>query len=192
MTSFTIAGLRAAGFLGFEPLRSMPARCPAVPPVGGVFAAVLPSAEGCPPAFLETSVGGHFKQQDPTVTGDELAANWVPNAETLYIGSSNDIRRRIHEFAEYGRGKRIGHRGGRYLWQLVDHDRLVICWRRIDARRRPRDVESDLLSEFYDQYVALPFANLRWPRRSQRTQAAARAALHADVQPRTPEDAHAQ
>ena len=166
MTTFNISGLRAADFLGFEPLRSLPARSPAVPSVAGVYAVVLPSADHGLPEFLETSVGGHFKRKEPTVPIDQLAATWVAEVETLYIGSSVDLRRRLHEFAEFGRGKPIGHRGGRYLWQLVDHDRLLICWRAIENAEDPVDVESDLLNELDDQHGSLPFANLRWPRRS--------------------------
>ncbi len=41
MTTFTVSGLRHAAFSGFEPLRSMPSRCPTVPAQGGVYAVIL-------------------------------------------------------------------------------------------------------------------------------------------------------
>jgi hypothetical protein len=119
------------------------------------------------PDFLEASVGGHFKRKSPTVAVSELIANWVAT-ETLYIASSNNLCRRLHEFAEFGRGKPIGHRGGRYLWQLVDHDRLLVCWRPTANAEDPVDVETTLLGEFHDEHGSLPFANLSWPRRTAR------------------------
>ena len=75
-----------------------------------------------PPTFLEQSAGGHFKGEDPTVPLTALTANWVDQASVVYIGKADHgrLRERLKEYASFGRGNRIGHQGGRLIWQLAD------------------------------------------------------------------------
>jgi hypothetical protein len=122
------------------------------------YVAVLGPAD--PRAFLARSVGGHFKGRDPTVPLAALESRVVPDAEALYIGKTNSLRRRIGEYADYGRGKPVGHRGGRLIWQLRDHRKLLIAWL---AHDHPEALEAELVSEFVDAYGTLPFANLLQP-----------------------------
>lgn len=123
---FTRTQLRGNGFEGwitFDALR----RTDPCPEVGGVY--VVARDEASAPSFLAASCGGWFKDRDPTVSLDELQANWVEGAEIVYIGKANNIRRRLKEFAKFGAGQKIGHWGGRLIWQLEESSRLLIAWK---------------------------------------------------------------
>lgn len=152
---FTRDGWSVAGYSGFRPLLQLD--LDRVPTGGGVYAVIRPSAD--PPTFLVKSRGGRFKGQDPTVEIATLESNWVRRAETLNIGKADVLRRRLGEYRDFGNGKPIGHRGGRYIWQLADADELVVCWS--VTTDNPRDVEHRLIAEFVAAYGCRPFANLR-------------------------------
>jgi len=155
MSAFSQQHLVELGFRGFENLRSLPRGCAHLPVGAGIYVVVAdPSATH---GFLDRSVGGRFKRQDGTVAIHALAEKWDDDIATLYIGRSQSIRRRVDEFARYGRGDPIGHRGGRYLWQLAEHDHLRIGWR---LEADPVRAESDLLDDFVATFGHLPFANL--------------------------------
>jgi len=63
----------------------------------------------------------------------------------------------------FGKGEPVGHRGGRYIWQLQDNKDLLMCWRPIiKGVEDPSAMESELLCEFVGTYGRLPFANLRY------------------------------
>ena len=123
---FSTAHLQDLGFAGFTALQTVPRRSIAIPDRSGVYVVVAGPAN--PREFLTRSVGGHFKATDPTVPLALLDRRVVPGAETLYLGKANSLRRRIGEYADYGRGKPIGHRGGRLIWQLRDHRELLVAW----------------------------------------------------------------
>ncbi|MGH3984198.1 MAG: hypothetical protein ACREX8_06905 [Gammaproteobacteria bacterium] len=112
------------------------------------------------PTFVETSPAGWFKGKDPSVSVDELQSAWVPGAEVLYIGKAGDLRRRLNEYRRHGAGQRVGHSGGRYIWQLDDTDLLLVAWQ-LTADLDPEDVESRLIAEFVTSYGQRPFANRR-------------------------------
>ena len=40
---------------------------------------------------------------------------------------------------KFGSGKKVGHKGGRFIWQLKDSANLVVCWKRTEEE--PRHVE---------------------------------------------------
>ena len=113
---------------------------------------------GNPVTYAERSCGGWFKGEDPTVSREVLIANWVDDAEVVYIGKADNIRRRLREFADFGAGKPVGHRGGRLIWQLANIDRLLVAWKETPGRV-PFDVETALISQFRQAYGKPPFAN---------------------------------
>lgn len=152
---FSEEDLRRRGFEGFVGVRSLPPGAAGVPRSAGVYAVVRRST--APPSFLETSVGGHYKGKDPAVPVEQLAEKWV-DSHTVYIGQAKTgLRKRIDQLARYSRTEDIAHWGGRYLWQLADHDELLVCWR---PDPDPAAAEAQLIDEFVHQTDALPFANL--------------------------------
>lgn len=151
------------GFTGWVPFAQLPHSD--VPPGSGVYVVVRPSDE--PPSFLDVSPAGHFKGRDPTVPVAELAALWVPGARIVYIGKANlggtgrrGLRKRLDEFRRFGSGSPIGHSGGRRIWQLADHDELLVGWRATDDIDAVR-IETEMIAKFRDHYGVLPFANMR-------------------------------
>ncbi len=142
------------GFVGFIPLRSLEPKSAQVPALSAIYAVTLVTR---PAAFLDCNVGGRFKGQDPTVSGDRLAAKWVDESETVYIGRASSLRDRLGLLARFGRGDAVAHWGGRYLWQIAALEDLNVCWR---WERDPVAAERELLDTFETSIGALPFANL--------------------------------
>src|SRR5947207_8429960 len=113
--SFTHDWLEAEDFKGFVTFAELESA--QVPKLGGVYV-VLREAEGNP-EFLETSPAGQFRGRDPTVSRAALKGEWVSGADVIYIGKANNLRSRLSQYTKHGRGKPIGHWGGRYIWQAV-------------------------------------------------------------------------
>jgi hypothetical protein len=155
---FSREDLAARGFDGFLTLNSLKRKDARVPTVPGVYAAIRPSTAAM--TFLSQSVGGHHKRRNPTVTKAELELAAVPGAQTVYIGRAIHLQRRIDELVRFGRGEPVGHWGGRYLWQLEDHDHLEIAWR---PAADYKTAEASLLDDFVNHWSVLPYANLRLP-----------------------------
>ena len=155
--AFDEARLRARGFKGFRRFQDLIDDLPAIPSDPGVYVVVAISSGR--PTFLAKSVGGHFKGRDPTVAAEVLDAKWVDGAHTLSIGKANNLRRRLREYALYGRGRPIGHQGGRYIWQIPESGSLLVAWK-ATPNEDPRAVEIALLAEFRSAYGVAPFANL--------------------------------
>jgi len=158
--SFTREALEAIGFVGWQIWdRLWATDLAGVPAKPAVYVVYRESADE--PTFLETSPAGHFKGQDPTVAVEVLEAKWVPTAHTVYIGKADVARRRLREFARFGAGHPVGHRGGRYIWQLVDSDELLVAWRTINGESTAREYEKRLLARFAERHDGRrPFANL--------------------------------
>ncbi|QGQ95664.1 hypothetical protein EHS13_12605 [Paenibacillus psychroresistens] len=134
-----------------------------IPKEKGVYIILRDSSE--PVVFLEESVGGHFKNQDPTVSIKVLSKKWIPDTEILYIGqcgsgiSKGTLRSRIKQYMDFGNGKPVGHWGGRYIWQISDHKDLFIVFKAVPDDEDPREVEQELIYRFMKVYGDLPFAN---------------------------------
>ena len=148
--------LEAAGFAGFVAVKSLEKGCLKVPDSPGVY--VVLRFGDAEVAFLEQSVGGAFKGRNPTLPIERLTTEWVRETPAVYVGSAGNLRRRIDELVRFGRGEPIGHWGGRVLWQIADHDELVVAWQ---IAEDPVGREAALLTAFREQHGRLPFANLR-------------------------------
>jgi hypothetical protein len=152
---FSRQHLEADGFEGwvtFDHLRNTDP-CPTS---GGVY--VVSRSDQSAPCFLDQSCGGWFKDRDPTVTNDHLVANWVDDAEIVYIGKANNLRRRLREFAKFGAGYKIGHWGGRLIWQLEESSTLLVAWKETPDLD-PASVEAHMIADFRSAYGHPPFAN---------------------------------
>lgn len=151
---FTQETLSTSGFAGWMPFAE--ARISDLcPRTGGVYVVHYDGTH--PPAFCPQSSGGWFKERDPSVTPDALRSNWVEEAEIVYVGKADDLRRRVRQFADFGTGKPIGHWGGRLIWHLPIES-LSIAWLETPGRS-PLTVEAELIAQFRDDYGKPPFAN---------------------------------
>lgn len=154
--------LKEDGFTGFRSFEQLDIN--RVPQGPGIYAVLKP--EGFERMFLAKSVGGRFKRRDPSLLQSVLEAEWIEDADVLYIGKAGPgstgkrgLRKRIQEFSDFGRGKPVGHWGGRLLWQLADSQALVIAWKEF-APAEVNPAEARYQAEFVRTYGRLPFANL--------------------------------
>ncbi len=157
--------IRHHGFQGFTSIACLQASsCREVPAERGVYLVLRPDRPT--PTFLAQSVGGHFKGKDPTVGEEKLRRKWIDEVVVVYIGKAGQVdgnatlRKRLLAYMRFGQGELIGHWGGRYIWQLKDSGRLLVCWKSTPDQN-PRVVESSLIQEFKAMYGMRPFANLR-------------------------------
>lgn len=152
-----------SGFTGWVPFAALPTAD--VPTGPGVYVVVRRSDD--PPKFLDASPAGRYKGKDPTVPVAELQALWVSDTRVVYIGKANlgssgrrGLRKRLDEFRRFGAGEPVAHSGGRRIWQLADHDALLVGWRVTpDADAGP--IETRMIAQFRLHHGALPFANMR-------------------------------
>lgn len=157
---WTRAGLEADGFEGFVPFREL--RTAGVPTGPGIYMVLHPSL--APPTFLARTVAGDHRGRDQSVPVALLEAKWVPGAEVVYIGKANvrakgpALRARLAEYRRLGEGKDAAHRGGLYVWQLADHEELLVCWKRL-PNELVKPEEDRLIAAFVAQYGRWPFAN---------------------------------
>ncbi len=156
---FQRESLETRGFQGFISMQRLrDSGCSNVPQRAGNYVVVTP--KGIVPDFLSSSVGGRFKQKDPSVTLDVLESNWVRDAELIYIGKANDLRSRIRLLTNFGQGKPVAHWGGRLIWQVMGSAEFLVAWKETENAVDPKTVEAELLSEFKSVYGQRPFANL--------------------------------
>lgn len=152
-TVFTGAGLKTAGFRGFERFSATDlARVPEGP---GVYA--LLREKGAPPVFLERSTAGPHQGREATVPVEDLRAAWVERTPLLYVGESKTLRKRLSQLRRQGAGESASHYGGRYLWQLADSADLRLAWR---EEADPVAAKRELIAEFRKTFGCRPFANL--------------------------------
>ncbi|MCW2134265.1 virulence RhuM family protein [Arthrobacter sp. VKM Ac-2550] len=162
-STFDSADLRRRGFTGFLSLGNLDLQ--RVPVSPGLYAVLSNDPERL--AAAPKNVGGWFKRKDPTDDVEKLSRRLSLHVPLLYIGKADagskgnrGLRARINEFVRFGNGEPVGHWGGRYLWQLVNPQELVLAWLPIDSGPAS-SLESAMLEEFYNLYGQLPFANLR-------------------------------
>jgi hypothetical protein len=152
--------LEKIGFRGFTIFRKLrETGVQAIPKSAGLYIVLLPT--GSVPEFLERSIGGWFKQKDPSVSIAFLKENLVPETSTIYIGKADVLQRRIRQFSDFGTGKPIAHWGGRLIWQLRDSENLIIAWKELNSGSEALQAETESLNEFISVHGRLPFANLR-------------------------------
>lgn len=151
---FTTHDLASSGFVGWLPFSEL--RSSSAPTTGGVYVVVY--GAGKPKEFAAVSRGGRFKGNDPSVSSEALAANWVDDAEAVYIGKADQLRRRLRQFADFGVGKPVGHWGGRLIWQLPEMTALRVAWKETPGRV-PAEVEAELIALFRQTHGKPPFAN---------------------------------
>lgn len=153
-SDFSADWWKSHGYEGRQQLLAMDRKL--APNCPGIY--VVTRATSTDPQFLSESCGGHFKGRNPTVEQDVLRRKWIEGVETVYIGKATNLRRRIGSMSSFGRGKAVGHWGGRYLWQLADADQLVVSWKATDGD--PRLTERDLIAGFEMTFGQKPFANI--------------------------------
>jgi hypothetical protein len=92
-----------------------------------------------------------------------LHSKWVKDAVVLYIGqaggngSDSTLRKRLRLYMRFGQSFPVGHKGGRYIWQIKDSKNLLVCWK--TCTQDAREYEASLIQDFQFHYGKLPFAN---------------------------------
>jgi hypothetical protein len=162
-----IDSIQSYGFVGFITIAELQTTsCSDVPDEPGVYLVIRKDHH--PPKFLHRSRGGHFKGKNPTVSTTKLQSKWVAGPKVIYIGKAGGPRKsatlksRLLQYMQFGCGRRVGHWGGRYIWQLDGVGDLEVCWKPI-LDENSAVVESRLIQEFKTKYGKnqRPFANLR-------------------------------
>jgi hypothetical protein len=158
-SDFSRQALTDRGYGGWVPLRELrPGGTATVEGVPGTYVVVRPSDDA--PVFLAVSPAGCFKGRDPSVPVDQLRANWVDGATTLYIGKADNLTDRVRSMAAFGDGRPQAHYGGRLVWQLADAAAFLFAWRPLRLGfTTARGDEVDMIERFRSAYGKPPFAN---------------------------------
>jgi hypothetical protein len=162
------ADLRIHDFAGFLPISELRHRLSCVPgEPGQVGVYVVLRRQNTAPKFKNKGSGGHFKGRNPNVPISALQKRWVENSYVIYIGKAGrpegeaTLRSRLQAFLSFGNEKRAAHWGGRFVWQLEDHEDLLVCWK-LTTSPTPREVEKKMIQDFKRNFSGnRPFANLR-------------------------------
>lgn len=151
--NFTRAALEEEGFTGWVTFNALLSS--SLPDAPGVYLVYRQSPAS--PVFLPTSQAGRFKGRDPSVESSLLDSKWVMNANVVYVGKATSLRKRLRQYGQFGSGNPVGHWGGRFIWQLQDHEDLLVAWKPVAG---PGLEEGRLLRRFLEEYGRLPFANV--------------------------------
>ena len=150
--------LKDEGFNRFETVEKLMRNPKLKKKKKGVY--VVLYTTGTYPIFLQVGTGGFYNDKDPNVSIEELETNWIDGEQVIYIGKATSLRNRLSQYMRFGSGKKVGHKGGRYIWQLKDSANLIVCWKR--TKENPRDVEKEMIAEFKLSHQGRrPFANLK-------------------------------
>lgn len=149
------------GFEGFVSVKDLWNDKSMIPKQMGVYMVLNmePNVE-----FVNPGVGGFFKGKDPNVDIPQLKDKYVDSA-VVYIGKAGGstakatLFSRISKYLRFGQTKNEAHYGGRYIWQLKNHQDLLFCWKPL-YDEEPIVLEKELLSFFREEFGRLPFANL--------------------------------
>lgn len=158
---FTKQSLKNEGFTGFRPMKAL--EITRIPQRQGIFVILRP--EGFEPHYLAKSTAGVFKKKNPSLAVSTVSAEWIEDAEVLYIGKAGvgsqgnrGLRRQIQEFVDFGKAKPPGHWDGRLIWQLANPQNLLIAWKEL-----PVEALNASLAKYHAEFViahgGLPFAN---------------------------------
>lgn len=152
--------LKGKGFHGFISIQKLMEDDGCIPEKKGVYIVLRENTKV--PDFLTTGTGGFFKRKDPNVTIEELKRNWVNDSQIMYIGQTGaTLKSRLKQYLNFGQGKAVGHKGGRYIWQLKDSRSLLICWKELPDQD-PREIEKQMILDFKKAHDGQrPFANLQ-------------------------------
>lgn len=151
-----IEEIKKAGFTGFKTMRELFESNSMIPDFKGVY--LVLNSDNKPGEFLTVGTGGHFKGKNPNVSLADLKANWIDNTKVVYIGKGTSLKSRLRQYLSFGQGKKYGHWGGRFIWQLKKSEDLVVCWKVLTTDTREYEVE--LIQQFVSKYGSRPFANL--------------------------------
>ncbi|MBD3591117.1 MULTISPECIES: hypothetical protein [unclassified Bacteroides] len=157
--------LKANGFTGFKTMQELMENNLCIPKEMGVYAVLRENKDS--PTFLVHGTGGFFKGDNPNVSIETLQNEWVEDTDILYIGkaggteSNATLYSRLRQYLQFGQEKAVGHKGGRYIWQLKDSRSLIVCWK-VLVHEEPRNVEREMIQAFKsDHQFKRPFANLQ-------------------------------
>lgn len=155
--------IKKAGFVGFKKMNDLFKDNSAIPKTKGVYLVLNPNYKKA--EYLQIGTGGYFKERNPNVSPEILKSNWVENSLVVYIGKAGSetgnatLNSRLKQYFGFGQGKKIGHWGGRLIWQLKNSGNLIVCWKPLPTDE-PRSIEYQLINEFVASFSKLPFANL--------------------------------
>lgn len=155
--------IKESGFKGFRKISELQINAALIPKVKGVYLVMQPESNKV--EFVEKGTGGFFKDKNPNVAINELQNNWIEGAQIVYIGKAGGsgkvatLNSRLKQYLNFGQRKKVGHWGGRYIWQIKNINNYTICWKEL-PNDEPRTVEIKLLELFRQKFNNLPFANL--------------------------------
>jgi hypothetical protein len=151
------------GFQGFFTIKELQNNISVIPKTIGIYYVLTTILEK--PNFLKIGTGGYFKDKNPNVSISELEQNWIEKTEIIYIGKAGSrdgsatLQSRIKQYLNFGLGKKVGHWGGRFIWQIDNSHGLIICWKSSD-KIEPRELEKEHIQKFKTEFGKRPFANL--------------------------------
>lgn len=158
-----LESIKKIGFHGFRTISELKSNSALIPKVKGVYLVLRPDNRII--EFIEKGTGGFFKDENPNITISELKKRWIEEAQIIYIGKAGGsnidatLNSRLKQYLSFGQEKKVGHKGGRYIWQIKDIDDYIICWKELPSDE-PRNIEIELLGIFKERFHSLPFANL--------------------------------